>query len=395
MNQKKLALLGNMNNNFFSLGRYLKFYGYEVELFVGEHNFEHFTPRADTHSLNFSTWVKETNWGRQYQFNKTDFQKVRKELSSFSLISSSGLMLATLEKAGISSDVYTPYGWDIWQNTRLIPKSRPDKILASINSSFWMRRGLKNCDVMHMPRMADMYETRVAKFFHGNHRWQFGWPCVYQPDYDGLKRGEWPYSTHWREEFLNLRRGSDFLVLAPSRHVWIKTERNAISPASKGNEMYLRAWSEFLKITKTKNPKLILIEYGSDVNRSKELISELDIGDSISWLPQMYRKDLMCGYIQADVIFGEFIHSWSTGGVIFEALAIGRPLIMKYDFGDTDSAENQLPVLPAGTEQEIVDQLLLMENEKEYRSVLEEVSKNWYQSQVVYRTIEAYENALR
>ena len=54
---KKIGLIGNMNNNFFALTRYLRDAGYQAELIiVGEEN-AHFPPQSDSYEENFTDYV--------------------------------------------------------------------------------------------------------------------------------------------------------------------------------------------------------------------------------------------------------------------------------------------------------------------------------------------------
>jgi len=385
----KVALVGNMNNNFFALGKFLRDRKHDVTLFYGDHNFDHFDPWADSHDLHFQQWTRRRSWGQVYEFHKADFSSISKELRGFDLISCSGSSLAALEKANIHSHIYTPYGYDLWKENRYLRRMRPDKSKSVLQSAYWMRKALKSIPVVHMPKSISAYENRLRKLAPQTNRWDFGFPVFYHTNYLDIKKGEWPYHTHWRNEFLAFRNQSDFLVFAPSRHVWDNSPQSHSAPSSKGNNLVIEAWKIFLEESQSNNPKLVFLEYGSNVEKSKKKVFELNLQDSIHWLPRMYRKDLVCGYIQADAVMGEFTHSWSTGGVMNEALAIGKPLITKYDF--ENASEVTPPLYKANSVNEIVKQLLDVESNINQVEIFAKKSRNWYEKTCVEKTLNSYE----
>ena len=65
---KKIALIGNSNNNFFSLTRFLKDKGYEADLFLCNNELSHFHPSNDTYSLDFMQYTFRLPFGNLYWF---------------------------------------------------------------------------------------------------------------------------------------------------------------------------------------------------------------------------------------------------------------------------------------------------------------------------------------
>ena len=101
---------------------------------------------------------------------------------------------------------------------------------------------------------------------------------------------------------------------------------------NKGNDRVIHA----ARILKDKGLafKILFAEWGMDVERSKKLIAELGLEDCITWLPIMRKKGLWDMYMTVDVIIDQFIMP-SLGGVSFEALTLGKPVI-SYDDGYTN-----------------------------------------------------------
>ena len=113
----KIALIDNMNNNFFAIARYFHELKIEADLFLipDRSNF-HFDPRHDTwHNLNDCEWIKEfpitSNWKNYYlpigtYLNKT-FKKYDKLIAC-------GASIGLLWRAGLKADIFIPYGSDLY-----------------------------------------------------------------------------------------------------------------------------------------------------------------------------------------------------------------------------------------------------------------------------------------
>ena len=76
--------------------------------------------------------------------------------------------------------------------------------------------------------------------------------------------------------------------------------------------------------------RLVLVEWGMDVDASKALISELGIEQLVSWMPPMNKKSLWHQYCRSHAVLDQFSLP-ALGGVGFEVLALGRRLITKID----------------------------------------------------------------
>ncbi|QOZ30547.1 glycosyltransferase [Bradyrhizobium sp. CCBAU 53421] len=117
---------------------------------------------------------------------------------------------------------------------------------------------------------------------------------------------------------------------SPTRHHW------HAAPASmqKGNNLFLRAAAQVAQTDR--DFRIILVEWGVDVHRSKDLIQELGIEDMVSWIPSLNKAELRQLYCSSDVVVDQF-RIPAIGGVTFEAMALGRRVITNLD--ETQSAE--------------------------------------------------------
>jgi glycosyltransferase involved in cell wall biosynthesis len=111
---------------------------------------------------------------------------------------------------------------------------------------------------------------------------------------------------------------------SPTRHHW------HAAPASmqKGNDLFLRAAAQVAQTDR--DFRIILVEWGVDVHRSKDLILELGINDMVSWKPSLNKAELRQLYCSSDVVVDQF-RIPAIGGVTFEAMALGRRVITNLD----------------------------------------------------------------
>ena len=66
----KIGIIGNMNNAYFSLARYLRDEGYDCELLILANEPAHFDPLNDTFSDDYTTYCKHVSWGEPADFLK-------------------------------------------------------------------------------------------------------------------------------------------------------------------------------------------------------------------------------------------------------------------------------------------------------------------------------------
>jgi glycosyltransferase involved in cell wall biosynthesis len=124
-------------------------------------------------------------------------------------------------------------------------------------------------------------------------------------------------------------RASDTVIFfSPTRHHWHS------EPASmrKGNEIFLAAAAQAAQVNR--NFRMVLVEWGVDVGRSRELIRILGIEDLVSWIPTLNKADLRQFYCTSDVVVDQFVTP-AMGGVTFEAMALGRRVMTRIDEAQT------------------------------------------------------------
>lgn len=345
---RKVALLGNMNNNLFNLTRYLRDWGFEATLFILPYDPVHFLPEADSFDTDFKSFVKTLHWGNPYELGKTSSAEIRLELSRYDFIIGCGTSPAYLSLAGINLDLFTPYGSDLYhypfynlfnprkifsylislfkrkKEMRQLP-SKPANIRGYIPFIRHQRRGIKGssgCAVLTSGE--DVYGIALKKLDYRNRHFHFTVPMVYAPQYNKESIVSAYAKSDWYAAFEKIRANYDFLIFHNCRHCWKYEE----DPASfKGNDRLLKGFAQFIKSYPGRSA-IITFEYGTDFQESRNLCKELEIIDDVYWFPLMPRKELMIGMSLCDLVAGNLSDmSWATYGVVYESMALSKPIM--------------------------------------------------------------------
>ena len=343
-----VALIGNMNNNFFTLSRYLRDLGFDSFLYILPFDPEHFLPQSDTFNSDFDRYVKRINWGNPYELGAVTKDEIRQEFGSFDFIIGCGTAPAYLSKGGLKLDLFIPYGSDLYhypffnllQPKNLIsymlsvfnkPKelnqlpSKPANIKGYVPFVIRQRWGIKDSKTIAFPTSgSDIYAEALKSLRYKNTHLNMGIPLIYINEFgvDTVSR-QYSHSISYLN-FRKIRESHDFVIFHNCRHNW-KYEKDINS--FKGNDRLLRGFAEFIK-TFTGKAAIVTFEYGTDVAESKLLASELGIEDNIFWFPTMPRKELMIGMSLSDLVVGNLSDfSWLTYGVVYEAMALAKPIM--------------------------------------------------------------------
>src|ERR1044071_457243 len=105
----KIGILGNMNNMYFSLARYLADEGYDCDLLVFEHEPPHFHPTADTFQAHLNFTVKHLAWGDYGRFF-INRRQIENDLREYNFLIGNGTAPAFVNCIGRKLDLFIPYG---------------------------------------------------------------------------------------------------------------------------------------------------------------------------------------------------------------------------------------------------------------------------------------------
>ncbi|MCC8980671.1 glycosyltransferase family 4 protein [Bradyrhizobium acaciae] len=137
----------------------------------------------------------------------------------------------------------------------------------------------------------------------------------------------------------------------PARHDWLDADPSLV----KGNDRLIKAFATVSR--ENDQSRLVMIEWGRDLDRSRELIRSLNLEARVQWLSPMRKPQLWQTYLSSHAVLDQFVLP-SFGGVTFEALALGRRVITNVDFQSAEEFFSEAPpILSASTENEIAEAL--------------------------------------
>lgn len=385
---KSIALVGNMNNNLFALTRYLRENNFDARLFLINNEFSHFLPECDTYDLSHRAYVSTLNFGNPYWFLeeckrvKQEYYFQIEELKSFDYLIACGSALGFLRYFDVHVNMFVPYGGDINVLPFYVSSANPNHREHLDTFSQYQAQAIKDVDIILSTddfikvdifaagaRKLDVMEKTIGLEY---------FPFVYHPIYTPENIVRYFNRSYWAEEFLSIKKSTSLLIFSHVRHVW-KTKRDIA--AIKGNDLLIKAFAHVCNEYQMLNPLLVLFEYGDDVFESKKLIAELGIEKSVLWMPQMNRKDIMVGLYYADLVAESFVHGYTMGGVIAEAL-ISKTNIIKYIDIHTIQNRSIYGFLNAQTQEQIFDSIREFQTKKQ--DYLEMARKNfvWFEKEI-------------
>ena len=157
---------------------------------------------------------------------------------------------------------------------------------------------------------------------------------------------------------LKSKRGAEFIVFSAARQDWYMN----------GSNLLISAFSEFVKKC-CRNSLLILMRSGEDVDRSIELVRELEMNENVVFLNDMSKQELIEYYNLADVVAGYFkSDKWGVPHfplTIHEAMACGRPVLTYFEADNCRRFFSEVPpLIYAGNEREICEKLIDLHDQK-------------------------------
>jgi hypothetical protein len=323
----KVALISNMNNNYFALLRYLRDLGVDAHLFRYMDEYNHFTPDNDSWEL--GKWEAYIHVLPFTYYNYTDTYsnypelEVEQALQGFDILMGSGPTPAYLSRIGIYLDVFLAYKTGIeycrenfsWRRPKLaIQTNRFNQLQQrSIGKAFCMI----NSD--YRPITLNMIRKTGVKTI------DLGLPMVYPETLptDVLLDAKFIAGLERMEK-------SNFVICHLGRHLWKQTLRSKLKMIpfinNNANNKVIEGFARLIQEEKADNALLVLFEYGPQVALSKQLISDLGIGKQVLWFPTMPRRIIMQIIQKCSLGIGDIgVGFW--GGKAMEFLSSGVPLI--------------------------------------------------------------------
>lgn len=355
-----------MNNMMLPSALYLKDKGYKVTLFL-LNEFDHFSPQADTNN-EIDIEIIKLGW-KEDNFSDVSRNTIINVFKGYDFFIGTDYSAAFLNKANIQLDIYFPAGtdlseWPFKQSKRTIPYRWEFNITLCSIAQF---KGIRQANYLAIDPTNKEYEEKIIKI-RGNATHTENIPYHYLPFFQNITELIDDNLIQLKHQISTF----DFKIIQHGRQEWTMPEN---SDHYKGNERLIKGFNAFIKETNSKSC-LILLEYGSDVQASKQLIKELGIENHVIWLPKMLRKYLFHFLTISDVGIGSFGRSWYSSCAVYEILMASLPLIAYRDIKLYEK-HNLYPLLNANSDNEIAYQLINSYNNKVELKNIGKLSYQW------------------
>lgn len=381
--QMKIALMGNMNNAFFAFARYLADLGLDTTLLTFPFEISHFLPECDTYQTGHGVTIRQLPW-THVMAAESDW--LYSHVSEFDYIFGCGLSVAFMARIGLDLDVFFPYGSDLYEYPFLWSDDGDyDKHRDPSRYFFgkWQAAGLAHCRAIWS--YDSFVDAEVAKIVNDANIVEMHAPFVHAPSYQGQNLAATIAQSPFSPRFQDIRRDHDVVVFHHARHIW-KTHVDHIS--GKGNDILIRGFAAFVRDHPQVRACLICLEYGPDVEASKDLVRQLGIAERVAWLPLMHRRDLMVGLSYSDIGTGDFVFGCHYGGTVIEVLMMGKPLFHYVgEHGEGTSPPDIFDCVQVGTPGQIADALADYVRRPAHYAEIGRRGQQWFQEQSVDKTL--------
>lgn len=390
----KIACIGNMNNIFFSLVRFLRDRGFDADLILAAEQ-DHFLPENDSFRINEYTWIKKIKkfpWPseKEIKFNRIDKYLLKRMLGKYNFLIGCGYAPGMLNYLDLKLDIFIPYGSDYYlvpfRNSRTYGRNKYYNQFGN-----YQKKGISESDLVildHVP----LIEEKIGEIELKGLRVKSVVPSIYCNDFNPGKITEFFSKSVLHTQLQRLRTENDFIVLQQVRQTWI-TNHDGIT--NKGNDKLIIGYSEFLKKNKGIKSKLILFEYGDDVKGSKDLILDLKLDSHVVWLPLSPRKEIMVAIYFADVCVGELHDSFLLYGAVGEYLSMGKPFIHSCKWDDFKPYYNtSYPINYANTAEGVLEHLSYLFHNPERAKKIGESGYNWFIENAINKPLELIINTI-
>ena len=380
----KLGLLGNMNNNHFSLMRYMRDLGVDAYLLLysddGTGGGSHFVPESDTFEIEkWSPYIIQTNLpnrGLGILWKVFKRRELTELFGSYDYLIGNGIAPVYARFAGRTLDLFLPYAYG--------------GEYIDITFREHTRKYIRGCLHKHLQIQSLRSSTRfigVLDFTRGNLQFfkkygidgkliPLGIPMVYnREDYDFSELAS-------RKEvvaFINSVSDSFPVVFSHVAHKW-KSIRGTFFDF-KRNDILIEGFAEYLEMSKNEKAKLVLVDYGFDVQESIKLIDDLGISKYVYWLPKLARKEILALLKVVHIGAGE-LGGALWGGTGWEFMASGVPFFQNIGLSSREFEESTNRPCPdifhAATREDISSILCDVERNPEIAIRKGENLKRWF-----------------
>lgn len=370
----RVNLYGNVCNNAYLIGKFLRRHGVDAHLFV-ERGFR-WLPHHDDPELEacYPAWIHFVGDLRWRRYGIFDGSFVR-QLANCDIVHTFYWGPIWARKTG-RPFVFQTYGGDL-RNMPFMTDSVHHRYLAARQ-----RRAIQGADLVIRPNLNITDDavrrlglTRVTHL-----------PLMLDADrFRPLSEDE---VARCRAQY-----GVDWLFFHPTRQSWVSGDAGE---TWKANDRVFRAFARFLRDTR-RSALLLAVAHGPDTAASQALVEALGIAGSVRWMGPMTRHMLVTVYNAADLVLDQFGRG-DFGAIAPEAWACGRPVVINVKDHADFSGESP-PALKAETEEEIYQTLVAQTASRDALRALGNRARAWilkhqHGDAVIGRYIECYEQVL-
>jgi hypothetical protein len=369
----KIALIGNMNNNHFAMMRYFHDLGVEAHLFKFANEFEHFQPECDTYTIEkWKPFIHQTSIvnGDFKQYLSLSSNDLFKIFNGYDYYIGNGMSPAYLSKAGITLNLFVPYGVGIEYTYRTYKNGIWDSIKEKIVKYIQEKAIKKNVSIV-----CTSEENTIKKSLSlGKETKKLSIPMVY-PEDKSLNSIDLPIPI---ESFRTID-SFDFKVFSHVSHV----QHDSLIYQMKRNDILIESFALYIKNNPTHKSVLVLLSYGDDIENSKRLIKEFNIEKNVVWLPLMNRKDLIVLIGKMDIGASEF-GGYTWGGTGWEFLCSGKLFFHYINLTDSEIEQTLgMPLPPfvnSNSPTVIAEKMGYYYNHRDELKTEGELIRNWFES---------------
>jgi hypothetical protein len=411
----KIALIGNMNNNNFAMMRYFRDLGADAHLLLysndGKGTLSHFTPEADTWEIErWSSFIHQTDipnaliaaldfpistliglWSKMrriagYQDSPgcaVTRAQIRRAYYGYDRLIGSGSTPAALSRIDRELDVFYPYSLGVeFLGAHHFRSSLRGPLYRRYLYNAVRRQQLRGISHARCVVSTDRDVTGIVLEGNGIKNIHQTIPMVY----NGETIPAIP-PTSLLNNVESALPGVGISILHHARLMWKRSE--ALSDeehliSTKNSDWLIYALAKFVAARPNLRPHLFIVEYGPDVEPTKELVLQLGIQKFVTWLPKMARRELMWLLRRVSVGVGEFMNPpcmiW--GGTGWESLASGKPLLQAFRFEEGEFERiygyPPPPMLPVRTEEDLLKRLLFVADHTEQAAAIGERAREWF-----------------
>ncbi len=378
----KVGIIGNMNNNHFSLMRYFRDLGIDAYLLLytndGSGSLSHFVPENDTWEIEkwmqYIIQTKLSNGKDSFFYHLLFSEYTKNLLNSYDILIGNGLSPGYSYIAKKELCLFVPYSFGgefLVDNVHLTFRQR----LKFLLFRYYQQKGLKKY-VKYVVALDRTKKNCVNFSDLGSSIISLGVPMVYNGEDVNLAK------CIVRSEIqciIEKMQHSDYVIFSHVSHNYRNLDNECFD--IKKNKILIEGFALFLKQTRCRQPTLFLLEYGKDVQESKAFIKSLNIENSVIWLPLMARKEIMLLLEYVDIGGGEF-GGVVWGGTGYEFMAKGVPFLQSVDMAaETFQDFSGIPLPPifnVSTPGKIRDVLFQYEKKPDLLKIRGRRLRDWF-----------------